>query len=63
MINNTCPMNRLICGDVGFGKTEVATRAAYRSVLSHKQVAYLAPTRVLAMQIAKNLQSRMPTAK
>lgn len=63
MINSTRPMNRLVCGDVGFGKTEVATRAACRAVLSYKQVAYLAPTRVLAMQIAKNLQARMPNIK
>ena len=38
MINNTRPMDRLVCGDVGFGKTEVAIRAIYRAVLSNKQV-------------------------
>ena len=38
MINNTRPMDRLVCGDVGFGKTEVAMRAIYRAVLSNKQV-------------------------
>ena len=38
MINNTRPMDRLVCGDVGFGKTEVAIRAIYRAVLSKKQV-------------------------
>ncbi len=45
-----CPMDRLICGDVGFGKTEVAVRAAFKAVLSGKQVAILVPTTILAMQ-------------
>ncbi len=44
------PMDRLICGDVGFGKTEVALRAAFKAVLSQKQVLYLVPTTVLARQ-------------
>ncbi len=44
------PMDRLICGDVGFGKTEVALRAAYRAVMDGKQVAFLVPTTVLAQQ-------------
>ena len=44
------PMDRLICGDVGFGKTEVALRAAFRAVMSGKQVAILVPTTVLALQ-------------
>ncbi|MFA5066595.1 MAG: transcription-repair coupling factor [Candidatus Izemoplasmatales bacterium] len=44
------PMDRLLCGDVGFGKTEVALRAAFRAVLNEKQVAYLAPTTVLSRQ-------------
>ncbi len=44
------PMDRLLCGDVGFGKTEVALRAAFRAVLNNKQVAYLAPTTVLSKQ-------------
>ncbi|MGQ9636779.1 MAG: transcription-repair coupling factor [Thermodesulfobacteriota bacterium] len=44
------PMDRLICGDVGFGKTEVAIRAAYRAVMDGKQVALLVPTTVLAQQ-------------
>jgi transcription-repair coupling factor (superfamily II helicase) len=44
------PMDRLICGDVGFGKTEVAVRAAFKSVLSGKQVAVLVPTTILAQQ-------------
>ena len=49
-----------MCGDVGFGKTEVAMRAIYRAVLSNRQVALLAPTRVLALQHLRVLQSRMP---
>jgi len=44
------PMDRLVCGDVGFGKTEVAIRAAFKSVMAGKQVAVLVPTTVLAMQ-------------
>ncbi len=46
----TFPMDRLICGDVGFGKTEVAVRAAFKAVLNGKQVAILVPTTILAMQ-------------
>jgi len=44
------PMDRLLCGDVGYGKTEIAMRAAFKAVLSHKQVAFLAPTTILAEQ-------------
>tara|TARA_Y100000780_G_scaffold232593_1_gene268162 strand:- start:17925 stop:21395 length:3471 start_codon:yes stop_codon:yes gene_type:complete len=44
------PMDRLICGDVGFGKTEIAMRAAFKAVLDHKQTAVLVPTTVLAFQ-------------
>lgn len=44
------PMDRLLCGDVGFGKTEVAFRAAFKAILSHKQVAFLCPTTILAKQ-------------
>ena len=44
------PMDRLLCGDVGFGKTEVALRAAFKAVLDSKQVAILVPTTILAMQ-------------
>ncbi len=44
------PMDRLICGDVGFGKTEVAIRAAFKAVCDNKQVAVLVPTTVLALQ-------------
>ena len=44
------PMERLLCGDVGFGKTEVALRAAFKAVSAGKQVAILVPTTILAMQ-------------
>ena len=44
------PMDRLICGDVGFGKTEVAIRAAFKAVMDGKQVAVLVPTTILAEQ-------------
>lgn len=53
------PMDRLICGDVGFGKTEVALRAAFLAVLDGKQVAVLVPTTTLAFQHARTFASRM----
>jgi len=53
------PMDRLLCGDVGFGKTEVALRAAFRAVLNNKQVAYLAPTTVLSKQHFHTFRDRM----
>ena len=53
------PMDRLVCGDVGFGKTEVALRAAFRAVLDGKQVAMLCPTTVLAEQHYQNFASRL----
>ncbi len=53
------PMDRLICGDAGFGKTEVAMRAAFRAVVAGKQVALLCPTTVLAEQHYQNFKSRM----
>ena len=53
------PMDRLICGDVGFGKTEVAIRAAFKAVLSGKQVAILAPTTVLCQQHFNTFVERM----
>lgn len=53
------PMDRLICGDVGFGKTEIALRAAFRAVLNDKQVAYLAPTTVLSKQHYNTFKERM----
>jgi transcription-repair coupling factor (superfamily II helicase) len=52
------PMDRLLCGDVGYGKTEVAMRAAFKSVMDSKQVAFLAPTTVLAFQHQKTLKER-----
>ncbi|HEY3159864.1 MAG TPA: transcription-repair coupling factor [Vicinamibacterales bacterium] len=52
------PMDRLLCGDVGYGKTEVATRAAFKAVMDGKQVAVLAPTTVLAFQHVKTLRDR-----
>ncbi len=53
------PMDRLICGDVGFGKTEVAIRAAFKAVMGGKQVAILVPTTVLAQQHYQNFRERM----
>ncbi len=52
------PMDRLLCGDVGYGKTEVAMRAAFKAVMDGKQVAFLAPTTVLAFQHQKTLGER-----
>ena len=52
------PMDRLLCGDVGYGKTEVAMRAAFKAVMDGKQVAFLAPTTVLAFQHLKTLKNR-----
>jgi transcription-repair coupling factor (superfamily II helicase) len=53
------PMDRLLCGDVGFGKTEVAIRAAFKAVMDGKQVAVLAPTTVLAQQHFETFRQRM----
>ncbi|MBQ3415926.1 MAG: transcription-repair coupling factor [Clostridia bacterium] len=53
------PMDRLLCGDVGYGKTEVAIRAAFKAVMDQKQVAYLAPTTVLASQQYQEFKERM----
>ena len=53
------PMDRLLCGDVGFGKTEVAMRAAFKAVNDIKQVAYIVPTTVLAKQQANEFRNRM----
>ena len=53
------PMDRLLCGDVGYGKTEVAIRAAFKAVMDSKQVVYLAPTTILAGQQYKEFKERM----
>ncbi|MBK8983629.1 MAG: transcription-repair coupling factor [Ignavibacteria bacterium] len=53
------PMDRLICGDVGFGKTEVAVRAAFKAVLENKQVAVLVPTTILAVQHYNTFRDRL----
>ncbi|MDB9725053.1 transcription-repair coupling factor [Salibacteraceae bacterium] len=53
------PMDRLICGDVGFGKTEIAIRAAFKAVIDSKQVAVLAPTTVLTYQHWKTFKDRL----
>lgn len=53
------PMDRLICGDVGFGKTEVAIRAAFKAILGGKQVAVLVPTTILALQHFKTFNDRL----
>ncbi|MFV0393500.1 MAG: transcription-repair coupling factor [Coprobacillaceae bacterium] len=52
------PMDRLLCGDVGFGKTEVALRAAFKAIISNKQVAFLCPTTILSMQHYKTMKRR-----
>ena len=52
-------MDRLICGDVGFGKTEVAIRAAFKAVQENKQVVYLVPTTILAQQHYNNFVQRL----
>lgn len=53
------PMDRLLCGDVGFGKTEVALRAAFKAVVDHKQVAYLCPTTILSRQHYLTFKKRL----
>lgn len=53
------PMDRLLCGDVGYGKTEIALRATFKAVMDQKQVAYLAPTTVLAEQQYQEFKERM----
>ncbi|MDR1301583.1 MAG: transcription-repair coupling factor [Treponema sp.] len=52
------PMDRLVCGDVGYGKTEVAVRACFKAIMGGKQVAFLAPTTILAEQHFENFQER-----
>ncbi len=58
-MEKTIPMDRLLCGDVGFGKTEVALRAAFKAVMDSKQVAILVPTTILAMQHYNTVCARM----
>ena len=58
-MESTMPMDRLVCGDVGFGKTEVAIRAAFKAVADNKQVAVLVPTTILAMQHYKTFKARL----
>ncbi len=58
MESNT-PMDRLICGDVGFGKTEIAVRAAFKAVADSKQVAILVPTTILSMQHYRSFKERL----
>ena len=53
------PMDRLVCGDVGFGKTEVAIRAAFKAVNSGRQVAILVPTTILALQHMRTFKERL----
>ncbi len=53
------PMDRLVCGDVGFGKTEIAIRAAFKAVCDNKQVAVLVPTTILAMQHYRTFKERL----
>lgn len=58
-MEKTVPMDRLVCGDVGFGKTEIAIRAAFKSVSDSKQVAILVPTTILALQHFKTFSERL----
>ena len=58
-MEDECPMDRLVCGDVGFGKTEVAVRAAFKAVADSKQVVVLVPTTILALQHYKTFQNRL----
>jgi transcription-repair coupling factor (superfamily II helicase) len=58
-LESTKPMDRLVCGDVGYGKTEVALRAAFKAVMEGKQVAFLVPTTILAQQHFKTFSQRL----
>lgn len=58
-MESSTAMDRLVCGDVGFGKTEIAFRAAFKAVMSGKQVAFLAPTTILAEQHYNNFMARI----
>ena len=58
-MEDSCPMDRLVCGDVGFGKTEIAVRAAFKAVCDSKQVAVLVPTTILALQHFNTFRQRL----
>lgn len=58
-MEDNCPMDRLICGDVGFGKTEIAIRAAFKAVLDSKQVVVLVPTTILSLQHYNTFKNRL----
>jgi transcription-repair coupling factor (superfamily II helicase) len=58
-MESSSPMDRLVCGDVGFGKTEIAVRAAFKAVADSKQVAVLVPTTILALQHYKTFSERL----
>ena len=57
------PMDRLVCGDVGYGKTEVALRAAFKAVMDRQQVAVLVPTTVLAQQHFNTFSERLALSR
>ena len=58
-MEDICPMDRLICGDVGFGKTEIAIRAAFKAACDSKQVAVLVPTTILSLQHYETFKARL----
>lgn len=58
-MEDNCPMDRLVCGDVGFGKTEIAIRAAFKAVCDSKQVAVLVPTTILSLQHYETFKARL----
>jgi len=58
-MEQSAPMDRLVCGDVGFGKTEIAIRAAFKAVADNKQVAVLVPTTILSLQHYKSFSARL----
>jgi transcription-repair coupling factor (superfamily II helicase) len=58
-MESSTPMDRLLCGDVGYGKTEVAMRAAFKCIMDNKQVAFLVPTTILAEQHFQNFKKRL----
>ena len=58
-MEDSCPMDRLVCGDVGFGKTEIAIRAAFKAVTDSKQVAVLVPTTILSLQHYETFKARL----